>query len=75
MAQTQVSVAARPIWIDLSSTDPEASRNFYSKLFGWQIEVQPDPQYGGYGSARLGGKDVAGIGGHMPDAPPSPSTW
>ena len=31
------------------------------KLFGWQIDVNPDPQYGGYGLARIGGQDAAGI--------------
>jgi len=75
MAETQVSVAARPIWIDLASTDPAGSREFYSKLFGWQIEVQADPQYGGYGLARIEGKDVAGIGGQMPGSEGMPSAW
>ncbi len=65
----------RPAWIDLSSPDPAASREFYSSLFGWKVEVSPDPQYGGYGIARLadGGEDVAGIGGKM--MPDAPTTW
>ena len=41
----------KPAWVDLSSSDPEASREFYSKLFGWHVEVNPDPQYGGYALA------------------------
>jgi len=48
--------------VDLATGDPEASRTFYSKLFGWRIEVNPDPQYGGYALAHLGDDDVAGIG-------------
>ncbi len=66
--------AGRPAWVDLSSSDPAASREFYGKLLGWNIEVSEDPQYGGYGIAHLadGGEDVAGIGGKMnPDAPTS----
>jgi uncharacterized protein len=32
--------------------------------------VNPDPQYGGYGMAKIGDKDVAGIGGvQTPDGP------
>jgi predicted enzyme related to lactoylglutathione lyase len=65
----------RPAWIDLSSDDPAASRAFYGTLFGWETEVSDDPQYGGYGTARLpdGGEDVAGIGAKM--SPDGPSFW
>lgn len=73
MAETRTFVAGLPSWVDLSSTDAEASRAFYSKLFGWEIEVQPDPQAGGYAMARVGGKDVAGIGPAM--SPGQPSAW
>lgn len=62
MTQMAVSTAHKPVWIDLASHDAEASRTFYRKLFGWQIDVNPDPQYGGYGRAVVEGKDVAGIG-------------
>ena len=62
-----------PIWLDLSAGDPEKARSFYSKVFGWKIDVNPDPQYGGYALAKLGGKDVAGIG---PKQDPSgPTAW
>lgn len=73
MADTKTSVAHAPIWLDLSASDPEAARNFYSKVFGWKVEVNPDPQYGGYGMAKLDGKDVAGIGGKQD--PAGPSAW
>ena len=62
MTQMAVATAHKPIWIDLASQDAEASRKFYAELFGWQIDVNPDPQYGGYGRALLGGQDTAGIG-------------
>jgi predicted enzyme related to lactoylglutathione lyase len=62
----------RPAWVDLSSPDPAASRAFYSRLFGWDIEVNPDPQYGGYAIAKLNGKDAAGIG---PQQPGAPTAW
>src|SRR2546428_11936039 len=73
MAEAKTAVAHKPIWLDLSSSDAAGSRDFYSKLFGWKIEVNPDPQYGGYGMAKIGGKDVAGIGPKM--APEAPNAW
>lgn len=70
MAQATQTIVNKPAWVDLSSSDPQASRDFYSKLFGWRLEVDPDPQYGGYALAKLDGKDVGGIGGtQTPDAP------
>jgi predicted enzyme related to lactoylglutathione lyase len=73
MAETTAPPVNKPIWIDLSSSDPAASREFYAKLFGWQVEVNPDPQYGGYALAKIGGKDVAGIGLKM--MPEAPTAW
>jgi len=72
MAQA-IAIKNKPAWVDLSSTDPEASRAFYSKLFGWKVDVNPDPQYGGYALAKIGGKDVAGIGPKQ--MAEQPSAW
>jgi uncharacterized protein len=73
MAEATTKVANKPVWVDLSSSDPEASRAFYSKLFGWKVEASPDPQYGGYAVAQLDGKDVAGIGPKQ--SPEAPTAW
>src|SRR2546425_1653855 len=73
MAETKTAIANKPVWADLSSPDAEASRKFYSKLFGWNIEVNPDPQYGGYGMARADGQDVAGVAPKQ--SPDQPSAW
>ena len=73
MAQTMASIANKPSWVDLSSDDAGSSREFYAKLFGWNVEVNPDPQYGGYALARIGGQDAAGIGPKMD--PNSPTAW
>src|SRR5581483_4618962 len=56
-----------------STDNPEASRDFYSQLFGWEINVTPDPQYGGYAMARIHGKDAAGIAPKM--NPEAPNAW
>ena len=73
MAEAKTAVAHKPVWTDLSSSDAEASREYYGKLFGWKIEVSPDPQYGGYAIAKIGDKDVAGIGPQM--SPEAPTAW
>jgi predicted enzyme related to lactoylglutathione lyase len=63
----------RPAWVDLSSPDPEDSRNFYAELLGWDIQVSPDPQYGGYAMATDAGVGLAGIGAKMD--PSAPTAW
>jgi predicted enzyme related to lactoylglutathione lyase len=73
MAETKTFVAGSPTWVDISSKDPAGSREYYGKLFGWETEVMTDPQFGGYGMAKISGKDVAGIGG-LQD-PNAPSAW
>jgi predicted enzyme related to lactoylglutathione lyase len=73
MPETTTATANKLSWVELSSPDAAASRDFYSKLFGWDIEVNPDPQYGGYALARIGGADVAGIGPKQ--SPEAPTAW
>ena len=73
MADAKTFVVNAPAWIDLSTKDPAAARDYYSKLFGWQAEPEKDPEAGGYAIARLDGKDVAGIGGQQD--PNAPSAW
>lgn len=73
MADTKTLVAGAPAWVDLSTDDPAAAREFYARLFGWKVEVEPDPAAGGYAMARIGDKIVAGIGGKQD--PQGPSAW
>jgi predicted enzyme related to lactoylglutathione lyase len=73
MSAMAIATARKPIWVDLSSNDAAGSREFYSKLFGWKIDVNPDPQYGGYGRATIEGKDVAGIS--PTQTPEQPTAW
>jgi predicted enzyme related to lactoylglutathione lyase len=73
MAETKTFVKGAPTWVDISSQDPAGTRDYYGKLFGWETEVDTDPQYGGYGMARVGGKDVAGIG--PTQDPNAPTAW
>src|SRR5258705_13432127 len=73
MPDAKTFVINAPAWVDLSSKDAAGSRDFYSKLFGWKVDVAKDPNAGGYGLAKLGGKDVAGIG--PAQDPNAPSAW
>jgi uncharacterized protein len=73
MTETATTTLNKPTWVDLATSDPDAARDYYGRLFGWQVEVNPDPQYGGYGLARVDGNDVAGIGGTQ--SPEQPTTW
>lgn len=73
MAQTITALTNRPAWVDLSTSDAEAARDFYAKLFGWQLEVSEDPQYGGYATAKLGDASVSGIGPRQSDD--APTAW
>jgi predicted enzyme related to lactoylglutathione lyase len=74
MAQVATAVINKPAWVDLSTTDAEAARDFYSKLFGWNLEVSDDPQYGGYATAKLGEQSVAGIGPKQ-EGDQGPTAW
>jgi uncharacterized protein len=48
-----------PCWIDLSTTDPDASRSFYGDLFGWTSEDAGE-QFGHYINFAKDGRPVAG---------------
>jgi predicted enzyme related to lactoylglutathione lyase len=48
-------------WTDLTTTDPEAAKSFYSALFGWEVVDLPVGDGLVYSMARIDGKDVAAI--------------
>lgn len=73
MTEMATATLNKPAWVDLGTADPAAARTFYSKVFGWNIEVNPDPQYGGYALAKADGQDAAGIGGLQ--SPDQPTAW
>jgi predicted enzyme related to lactoylglutathione lyase len=73
MAQAIATKIHRPAWVELATADAAAARDFYARLFGWHIEVSPDPQYGGYGIAKVGDTDTAGISPKL--SPEAPNAW
>ena len=57
-----------PIWIELSSTDADASARFYDTLLG-TTTTDPIAEYGGYRNVLHDGEMVAGIMGSQDGAP------
>ncbi len=48
-------------WTDLSTTDQEAAKAFYTGLFGWEVTDMPAGEGVTYSMASVGGKPVAAI--------------
>ena len=48
-------------WIDLSTTDVEGAKAFYSRLFGWETEDMPAGDAGTYTMSSLRGRYVCGL--------------
>jgi uncharacterized protein len=61
-----------PCWIDLFTTDPDASKSFYGELFGWTAE-DTGPEYGNYINFSKDGVAVAG--GMQNDGSGGPDAW
>lgn len=62
--------AGAPCWIELSSSDVDATRAFYGDLFGWTSD-EPGPEYGGYVNFHCNGAMVAGcMPKHVEDQTP-----
>jgi len=63
-----------PSWVDLSTSDPAAAKEFYGGLFGWEAaDAGPVEETGGYAMFTLRGKNVAGVGPLMD--PNQPQVW
>jgi uncharacterized protein len=62
-----------PCWVDLGTSDIPKAITFYSSQFGWDV-APGGPEMGGYSIAKLGGRNVAGIGPIMGPAG-TPSSW
>jgi predicted enzyme related to lactoylglutathione lyase len=65
-----------PSWVDTEQPDVEAAIAFYGGLFGWTFEdVMPAEAPSRYVIAKLGGRDVAAIGGPLEDVAPAWNTY
>ncbi len=73
MSETAVAATNQPVWMDLGTRNMEASKRFYSELFGWTTFQEPDPDFGGYTVYQLDGKAVGGVM-DLGDNP-APDSW
>jgi predicted enzyme related to lactoylglutathione lyase len=61
-------------WFELTTSDTEAAKEFYTGLLGWELREMP-MQDMTYTVIRVGGEDVAGIMGPPPGAENMPPQW
>jgi len=59
MPRRQTAPLGAPCWVELTTSDSERSREFYTQLFGWTAE-EPNPDFGGYFNFLKDGVRVAG---------------
>ncbi len=65
-----------PCWTDLMSPDVDASKKFYSGVFGWDGADQLDGDGNRiYVMFTLDGRTVAGLGGQQPGIEGMPAMW
>jgi predicted enzyme related to lactoylglutathione lyase len=48
-------------WADLGTTDADAAKAFYSRVFGWEPVDEPGGDAGTYTTFKLDGRDVAAL--------------
>lgn len=78
MAKFDTYDQGTPAFIEHSSADPQASKDFYGQLFGWSFEDNKmtggdGEDLGTYSIAMLGEDRIAGLGPIMADS--QPSSW
>ncbi|MDQ3655947.1 MAG: VOC family protein [Chloroflexota bacterium] len=63
-----------PIWMDLSTSDPDRASAFYSGLFGWDA-VDTGDEFGHYIMLNKGDAGIAGMMKKGDDMPGMPDAW
>ncbi len=61
MATTTRHAPGSFCWIELATTDPDSARDFYARLFGYEIHERPIAGGGVSTTLRLSGRDAAGL--------------
>ncbi len=63
-------VPGTPSWVELSSSDTDASARFYGELMGWSLTEPGGEETGGYRMFQKDSKNVAGLMGLMQEGQP-----
>jgi predicted enzyme related to lactoylglutathione lyase len=75
MPERDTYIPGVPSWVDTNQPDPAAAVQFYSQLFGWEMEdAMPAGSEGSYFIGRIRGLSAAAVGGIPPGAPQM-ATW
>jgi len=61
-------------WSELLTTDADAAKRFYGKLFNWELEPAPVPGME-YTLVKYGGEQIGGIMNIPPAAEGMPPAW
>jgi predicted enzyme related to lactoylglutathione lyase len=64
-----------PSWVDLTTTDQAAAKQFYGELFGWEFDDNPVDENTVYSMALKGGKAVAAISPQPEQMAGMPPVW
>jgi predicted enzyme related to lactoylglutathione lyase len=62
-------------WCELMTTDANAAKDFYTKLFGWTTEEMSVTPGMTYTVVKVGGKGIGGIMSMPSQAPGMPPHW
>jgi predicted enzyme related to lactoylglutathione lyase len=73
MSEVRSYEAGMPAWVELTTSDPEASRRFYGELFGWEFQVG-SAETMHYTTCLVRGHRVAGMAGD-PAPAGTPTAW
>jgi len=61
-------------WYELMTTDVDAAKAFYAKLFGWSVEDMAMPGTA-YTVVKVGGREIGGIMSIPKEAQGTPPMW
>lgn len=75
MPKFESYVQGTPSYVELTTPDQAAAKEFYGPLFGWELEDVPLGDAGYYVAVGKEGDSVAGISGQMPGMEGHPAYW
>ena len=77
MPKVESYVQGTPSWVDLSTSDQSAAKEFYASLFGWEYEDNDMGNGQFYSMAQIGGSPVSAIATQQPEEAQQgiPSHW
>jgi hypothetical protein len=62
-------------WFELMTDNVDAAKEFYTRLFGWELEKQSMEQGGDYWVVKMNGEGIGGMMQKPPEAAQSPNYW